>query len=467
VTSEPAQPISSDDTSAPPGATGSPPAEWEAVDEALPEAAAWEVDDGSAKAAPRALALPEAKGAKDDGWDEPHVLPIRKEPWRLSHLMIAIAVIAVICWMWVTLKMLLIVLVAIAAVVLLITAGFVLARLRTSRQDALLSLLAIAAERDMPLAPAVSAFADQFGGPTHRRVMEVVNQLNDGVPLPETLERPRRALSQDAILMAWVGHRTGHLARALRLASGARATQFASWSAVASRLAYLLLVILIAEGISGFQLYFIMPKFESIFRDFGIRLPEITVDVIQFSHTLISASPIAFMLFLAELVCFLFIPFSFNGWMNYQAPLFDRLLSRRHAALVLRALSVAIEADKPIALGLAALAEHYPARWIRRRLAKVQMNVKLGADWIDALWRAGVIQKSDAEVLASAASVGNLAWACRELADTADRRQQLRIQVLTQAIFPLAVVMMGVAVALLAVAYFLPVVTIIRSLTDQ
>ena len=49
----------------------------------------------------------------------------------------------------------------------MITAGFVVARLRTSRQDALLSLLAIAAERGMPLAPAVAAFADQFrGGPS-------------------------------------------------------------------------------------------------------------------------------------------------------------------------------------------------------------------------------------------------------------------------------------------------------------
>ena len=93
--------------------------------------------------------------------------------------------------------------------------------------------------------------------------------------------------------------------------------------------------------------------------------------------------------------------------------------------------------------------------------------MRLGADWIDALWRAGVIRKSDAEVLASAASVGNLAWACRELADTADRRQQLRIQVLIQALFPLAVVAMGLAVAVLALGYFWPLITILRSLIDQ
>ncbi len=472
MTSEQAEPISRDDApslAGPAQPAAGQPAEWEAVNETPPDAATtWEADDGMAGAVPSsATAVPEVKGSKDDEWEQQLALPIRKEPWRLSHMMIAIAAIAIICWMWVTLKMLLIVLVLIGAIVMLVTAGFVVARLRTSRQDALLSLLAIAAERGMPLAPALSAFADQFRGSAHGRVMEVVAQLNAGSPLPEALERNRRTVSRDAILMAWVGHRTGRLARALRLAGSVRASQFAAWSAVASRLAYLLLVILIAEGISGSILYFILPKFEAIFADFGIRLPEVTVAVIRLSHLLISSGPIAGSLVVIEVACLLFIPFSFNGWMNYQAPIFDRLLSRRHAALVLRALSVAIEADKPIALGLETLAEHYPTRWIRRRLAKVHVDVRLGADWIDALWRAGVIRKTDAEVLASAASVGNLAWACRELAETADRRQQLRIQVLTQTIFPLAVVMMGLAVAFLAVGYFMPIVSIIRSLTEQ
>ena len=153
--------------------------------------------------------------------------------------------------------------------------------------------------------------------------------------------------------------------------------------------------------------------------------------------------------------------------MNYKVPIFDRFFARRHSALVLRALSVVIEANKPIGLGLTILAEQYPAKWIRRRLAKVSTDVQMGADWIDALWRRGVIRRSDAEVLASAASVGNLTWACRELADTGERRQQLRIQVLVQSLFPLAVIAMGLAVATLCLGYFIPLVTLIRKLTDQ
>ena len=79
-----------------------------------------------------------------------------------------------------------------------------------------------------------------------------------------------------------------------------------------------------------------------------------------------------------------------------------------------------IDAGQPIEVGLDVLAKRYPARWVRRRLAGAATAVRLGNDWIDALWKAGVIRRSDAELLASASTVGNLAWACRELAETAD-----------------------------------------------
>ena len=105
---------------------------------------------------------------------------------------------AVVLWLWITLRMMGSILTPFGLIVLAITAGFVAARLRASRQEALLSLLAIAAERGMPLAPAVSAFADQFRGRAQRRILNVVAQLNAGKPLPEALEQPRRVVSRDA-----------------------------------------------------------------------------------------------------------------------------------------------------------------------------------------------------------------------------------------------------------------------------
>jgi type II secretory pathway component PulF len=470
VTREPAEPLSSDE--APRMARAGDPrsSTWDADDVATPAAGTWETDDGATGEGAEAARTTSAPGVKDADKEGDLELEaaaaVPGEPWRLSHMMMAIVVVAVLLWIWVTLKAMALVLMAIGAVVLVITAGFVVARLRTARQDALLAILSIATERGLPLAPAIAAFADQFRGRAHRRVMSLAALIHGGAPLPEAMEQTRRVASRDTILLAWVGHNTGKLARALRLAGDARPARLAAWSALASRLAYLLVIMLVAEGISAFQLYFIVPKFEAIFKDFNVPLPSVTVSMINLSHMAGGYVAIADLIVLGQIGLFLYIPFSFGGWVNYRVPVFDRLLARRHAALVLRALSVAIEADKPIALGLRTLSEHYPAPWVRRRLEKVLLDVRLGADWIEALWRTGVIRKADAEVLASAASVGNLAWACRELADTAERRQQLRMQVLTQALFPLALILLGLAVAFLCLGYFVPLVMLIERLAE-
>jgi type II secretory pathway component PulF len=457
VTREPAEPLSDDEASRPPGT-------WAADDGTIPEdIGTWEAADES----PESASLPEAKG-KDavgeyDADVEARLVP-RSEPWRVSHLMIAVGVVALILWFCVTLRTLALVLLPMGLLVLAITAGFVTARLRASRQEALLSLLAIAAERGVPLAPAIAAFADQFRGRAQRRILDVAAQLQAGEPLPEALEWPFRAASRDALLMVRIGEATGRLAAALRMVGGGRTARVAAWSSIVSRLSYILVLLIVAQSICGFLLYFIVPKFEAIFSDFGVPLPSLTIYLIEASHYVVQAGPFTFALYLGQLVLLIFLPFSYGGWMNYQVPVFDRLFARRHAALVLRALSLVIEADKPIGLGLEILAKRYPALWLRRRLARVAKDVEKGADWIEALWKAGVIRRADAEVLGSAASVGNLAWACRELADTAERRQQLRGQLLVQALFPLAILAIGLAVATLCVAYFIPLVVLIERL---
>ena len=441
------------------------PVEYPSSDEVAPVVQTWEAEDAADEVSP----VTETWEAEPDQVPSPELPAIvarsPSEPWRLQHMMILVAGLAVFCWLVVTLRGVVIA----GGLVLLfasaVGAGFIWARLRVTRQDSLVWILAIAAERGIPLAPAVAAFADQYRGKARRRVVHLVEQLNAGTSLPEALEQTPRAVSRDVTLMAWIGQVTGLMSRALRLAGSARSASLSLWMSIASRVAYVLGLLLAMQTIVGFIFYFIIPKFEAIFRDFGISLPEVTVFVINAAHVMMAYAPISSLFVLGEIVCLVYVPFSFAGWMNYNLPIFDRMLSRRHTALVLRALSLVVEANKPIAQGLSTLAEHYPTRWVRRRLVKVERAVRQGADWIEALWRTGIIRASDAEVLASAASVGNLAWALRELAETSERRQTIRIQAVVQSLFPVAVILFGVVVAVMVIAYFVPLIKIIGELS--
>jgi len=397
----------------------------------------------------------------------------RSDAWRLRHLMYLVAIAAVLLWVLVLAggSMVFISLLVLAGIVLLFAgvmgSGVILARRRSTRQDSLLWLLAIAAERGMPLAPAVLAFADQYRGRAYARIMDLAARLNWGTTLPEALERAPNVVSRDAVLLAWVGQAAGRLPRALRMAASFRSTQLPIWTAIAARLSYVLGVLLVMQTITAFIMYFIMPKYEAIFRDFGISLPRVTIFVIDASQFVVRNGAVASLVMIFELGLLCFLPLSFLGWGNYTVPFFDRVLGRRHTALVLRSLALVVEGGKPIAVGLSTLANHYPTGWVRRRLVRVESAVHEGADWIESLLRYGLIRAAEAEVLSSAAAVGNLAWALLELADTTERRLATRFQLFIQTLFPLVVIMLGMAVFVIAVAYFAPLVQIISGLTGE
>ena len=278
-------------------------------------------------------------------------------------------------------------------------------------------MLAIAAEHDMPLAPRSPRSPTSTAGGCIVAVMDLAAQLNWGTELPEALERARGLVSRDAVLLSWVGQASGLLPKALRMAATTRSTSLPIWTAIASRLSYILALLLAMQTIVSFILYFIIPKFEAIFKDFDIPLPRITIMIIDASHFIIRyASPLILLPF-AEIGLLIFIPFSFLASGNFRIPLFDRFMRRRHTALILRSLSLVVEGNKPIVLGLSTLADHYPIYLVRSKLVKAERDVRQGVDWIEALWRHGLIRATDAEVLASAAAVGNLGWALAELAE--------------------------------------------------
>src|SRR5207244_3516420 len=121
-----------------------------------------------------------------------------------------------------------------------------------------------------------------------------------GTLLPEALEQTPRAVSRDVTMMAWVGQVTGLVSKALRLAGSARSAQLSLWMAIATRLAYLLGLILAMQGIVAYVLYFIIPRFEAIFRDFGISFPAVTIFAINAAHWLERYAPVSVLFILGE-----------------------------------------------------------------------------------------------------------------------------------------------------------------------
>lgn len=394
----------------------------------------------------------------------PLVVP-RRTGIRLQHLMYAVVGCALLFWLAMLTMYTLILGLIVGWAVLTVAFAVILARRNASQRESLLWALAIASERGMPLAPAALAFADQYGVSYRWRVQLLAALLDEGKTLPEAMSQVPGLFDREASVMIRAGWATGTLSGALRQAAARRAQRGGDWGGLSSKLAYVVTLLLAMQTVVGFVAYFIMPKFEAIFRDFGIPLPGITIFTIEASHVLGGYGGLVVIpLVLLELLTLTALSMGFFNLFQLQIPVIDRIFLRRHAALICRALALSVEADKPIGPALEALANEYPSGWVRRRLRSATLAVNHGQDWVHALLNQKLIRRTEAALLLSSRRVGNLAWALNEAAASSERRAGYRFRVLLEILFPVAIALMGLVVFVVGVGYFYPLVTLIERL---
>ncbi|MBX6315420.1 MAG: type II secretion system F family protein [Isosphaeraceae bacterium] len=339
----------------------------------------------------------------------------------------------------------------------------VLIRGQAAQREALLWVLSVAAERRMPLAPGIEAYAELCGVGYRWRARALASLLDAGVTLPDASDLVPGVLPSDAVLLARVGWQSGTLARALRDAAASRASMAPYRKALASQLLYIFGVLFVLQSVAAFVFIRIAPRFEATFADFGLDLPEVTKLIFRFSHSPVALGGLL-VLYLMELALLLYLPLAYFGMLGGGGLLLDLFYRRRHTRTLLRALAMAVEGGRPLPEAIALMMRSYPARRVRVRLQRVQGDLEQGRDWIEALWARRLIRRTDAAVLRTAQRVGNLPWALRELADGIERRFGYRAQAWLQALLPLAVLALGAFVFLVAIGFFYPLVKLISNL---
>jgi len=283
-------------------------------------------------------------------------------------------------------------------------------RYRRARQYMLLSTLAVAAERLMPLAPAVEAFADERWGLMGYRARRLAGLLESGLSLPEALHHTPGLVSREAQVTIRVGQESGVLATALRDLVRSHELHSPLWNQVLGRVLYLCGVALFASCIATFMILKIAPEFQKIFEEFDCELPFVTQLVFNASHFVAS---FWFLLLPALLLVVLAFVLVGTQYLMGVRPGVNRFTRRLDTAVILEALALAAEKNVPFQAEIETLARWYPRRPIRKRLEAVLADVKAGADWSQSLARQGLIKQAELAVFhaaARASTIGSTAW---------------------------------------------------------
>jgi type IV pilus assembly protein PilC len=241
---------------------------------------------------------------------------------------------------------------------------------------------------------------------------------------------------------------------------------------------YPIVVVTIATLILTGIMWFIIPKFEEIFRDFGVALPALTVWLITASRWVAgTASPdqaIPGALILLPLPIFLWI-----GWKLIRkagpgraatdtlllwTPIFGKLVRKTVIARFTRTLGTLVSAGVPILEAIKITKETSGNYVFEKALQKVHDSIREGEGFAGPLRESKTCDAIVVNMIDVGEETGELDAMLLKIADNYDEEVDVAVASLVSLLEPLMVVVLGGIVGVIVVAMFLPLVEMIKSL---
>ncbi|HBS29398.1 MAG TPA: pilus assembly protein PilC [Phycisphaerales bacterium] len=246
---------------------------------------------------------------------------------------------------------------------------------------------------------------------------------------------------------------------------------------VVSAMIYPVTVIFIAVAIVTGIMYFIIPKFQEIFADFGVELPMLTQKLIETSTWIAGAMPgqkvpgVVFVI-AAPFVIFAFIKLTrktkfgkagFDYVLLY-VPIIGKLLKKTTVARFTRTLGTLIAAGVPILEAVTITKETCGNFVFEKALGKVHDSIREGETFAGPLRQAKVCDAIVVNMIDVGEETGDMDTMLMKIADNYDEEVDVAIGGLIKLIEPLLVVVLGGIIGTIVIAMFLPMIKMIESL---
>ncbi|WP_254512297.1 type II secretion system F family protein [Anatilimnocola floriformis] len=333
-----------------------------------------------------------------------------------------------------------------------------------AQQRALLRLIAVAQEENLPLAPLLEQWADDESGLQQFRVRRLARLIAGGRSVADAAEAVPGVLRDEDILTLRFDAQSGTRTAAVRASLvHPAAVGFQAWQYFRSMFIYFGTVLPISLALILFGQLRILPRLDRIFSDFGRRRPAI------FAWSVNSLEPYSNLLLISALLLLIVIIWLFSTRMgrllrwSLAGSLF-RFLREWRAADVLQKLQVAASAGRPIPGALSTLAQFHPDPKLRHELLVVRNDVEQGLPVWQSMSQVGLLSPAEANLIVVAEQQGSPTWALEQLVEVKQRRVAARLEKVGEFLLPAFVLLMAGLVIFQASLLFVPLVTLLEGL---
>lgn len=300
-----------------------------------------------------------------------------------------------------------------------------------------------------------------------RTISEVRNDVEKGTSLSQAMAKHPKIFSRLYIAMIRAGEIGGVLDSVLlRLADNLEA-EVALRQKIKSAMTYPVVVFVMVIMIVSGMLLFVVPMFETLYKDLGGTLPLPTRVLILVSNVMKKAWFIVFGLFGGAI-------FMLKRWIatekgraiwdqiKLKMPIFGTLVHKSALSRFSRTLGVLIKSGVPILQGLEIVKETSGNAVMAKATADVQTSVKEGESIAKPLERHAVFPPMVVQMIAVGEETGALDTMLSKISDFYDQEVEATVEALTSLIEPLLIAVMGLVVGGMVIALYMPMFNIIN-----
>jgi type IV pilus assembly protein PilC len=347
---------------------------------------------------------------------------------------------------------------------------WLLRRFRASELTRVTRQLHILLQSKVTVVEALDLVVDQIKDRSLRSVFEgVLAQVESGRSLAESF-RDYPVLFDDLYSsMAEAGESSGQLDFAFDNIASYREKREATTRKIRTAMAYPLLVIIVAMLVVFALVLYVVPVFSSMYENFNAELPALTRLIVGLSNIMRSYLVYILLAFVTVFVTGVWLSttagFQYRvHMMLVRTPLLRRLTIKIVTARFCRTMGTLLTSGVNILKALEIASKTTGNRFVSASLEPAGVQLVEGKSFTEAIASTGLFPKAVLKLSASGEKTGQLGPMLTRAADYYDSETDAEITTITSLIEPIIIIFLGVLVAFILIAMYLPLFDLVNAL---
>jgi type IV pilus assembly protein PilC len=301
-------------------------------------------------------------------------------------------------------------------------------------------------------------------------LIDVVDDVESGSTLSESFAKHPKCFDRLYVNMVKAGEAGGALEVILKRLADFKEKAQSLKRKITGAMVYPVVVILVAVAILSFIMLYIIPKFEKIFKEFGMQLPDLTLALMATSRWfgeywyILPLFPLTFWLLIK------LIRLSKTG--NYALdrmylwiPLIGKLIEKTTVARTTRTLGTLVASGVPILEALSIVRETCTNTVFERMYQRVYESIREGDTIAQPLKESRLVDDMVVNMVDVGEETGDLDTMLYKIADVYDEEVDVMVESLISLLEPLMIVVLGLIIGTIVIALFLPLIKLLEGLS--